>query len=133
SVVPKLTLITGGSYGAGNYALCGKAFDPRFIFAWPGAQYAVMGGNQAAGTLLDIQVQALKRAGKEPDAEELAALRDKVKASYDEQTDIRYAAARLWVDAIVRPEETRAALLTAVAVATRHDDGKPFKTGVLQV
>jgi acetyl-CoA carboxylase carboxyltransferase component len=133
SVVPKLTLITGGSYGAGNYALCGKAFDPRFILAWPTAQYAVMGGNQAAGVLLDIQVQALKRAGKEPDAEELAALRDRVKASYDEQTDIRYAAARLWVDAIVRPEETRAALLTAMAVATRFDEGRPFKTGVFQV
>jgi 3-methylcrotonyl-CoA carboxylase beta subunit len=133
SVVPKLTLIAGGSYGAGNYALCGKAFDPRFIFAWPSAQYAVMGGNQAAGVLLDIQVQALKRGGKEPDADELAALRDKVKASYEEQTDIRYAAARLWVDAIVKPEETRAALLTALAVATRYDEGKPFKTGVLQV
>ncbi|VTR94895.1 methylcrotonoyl- carboxylase : Acetyl-CoA carboxylase, carboxyltransferase component (Subunits alpha and beta) OS=Singulisphaera acidiphila (strain ATCC BAA-1392 / DSM 18658 / VKM B-2454 / MOB10) GN=Sinac_6119 PE=4 SV=1: Carboxyl_trans [Gemmata massiliana] len=133
SVVPKLTLITGGSYGAGNYALCGKAFDPRFILAWPTAQYAVMGGNQAASTLLDVQVQALKRAGKDPDADELAALRDKVKASYDEQTDIRYAAARLWVDAIVQPENTRAALLTALAVATRIDEGKPFKTGVLQV
>jgi len=133
SVVPKVTLITGGSYGAGNYALCGKAFDPRFIFAWPSAKYAVMGGDQAAGTLLDIQVQALKRAGKEPDAAELAALRDKVKASYDEQTDVRYAAARLWVDAIVPPEQSRAALLTAIAVATRHDDGRPFKTGVLQV
>lgn len=133
SVVPKLTLITGGSYGAGNYALCGKAFDPRFIFAWPSARYAVMGGNQAASTLLDIQVQALKRAGKEPDAAELAELRDRVKADYDEQTDIRYAAARLWVDAIVQPEETRAALLTALAVVTRHDDGRPFKTGVLQV
>lgn len=133
SVVPKLTLITGGSYGAGNYALCGKAFDPRFIFAWPTAQYAVMGGNQAAGVLLDIQVQALKRTGKEPDAEELAALRDRVKSSYDEQTDIRFAAARLWVDAIVPPEHTRAALLTALAVATRFDGGKPFKTGVLQV
>jgi 3-methylcrotonyl-CoA carboxylase beta subunit len=133
SVVPKLTLITGGSYGAGNYALCGKAFDPRFIFAWPTAQYAVMGGNQAAGTLLDVQVQALKRAGKEPDAEELATLRDRVKAAYDEQTDIRYAAARLWVDAIVPPEHTRGASLTALAVATRYDDGRPFKTGVFQV
>ncbi len=75
---------------------------PAFIFAWPTAQYAVMGGNQAAGTLLDVRVQALKRAGKEPDANELAELRDKVKASYEEQTDIRYAAARLWVDAIVQ-------------------------------
>ena len=133
SVVPKVTLITGGSFGAGNYALCGKAFDPRFILAWPTAKYAVMGGDQAAGTLLDVQVQALKRQGKEPDADELAALRDKVKASYDEQTDIRYAAARLWVDAIVQPEDSRAALLTAVEVATRHDSGRAFKTGVLQV
>jgi acetyl-CoA carboxylase carboxyltransferase component len=78
-------------------------------------------------------VQALKRSGKVPDADELAELRDKVKASYDEQTDICYAAARLWVDAIIQPEATRGALLTALAVATRHDDGKPFKTGVLQV
>ncbi len=133
SVVPKLTLITGGSYGAGNYALCGKAFDPRFIVAWPTAKYAVMGGDQAASTLLDIQVQALKRQGKEPEAGELAELRDKVKASYEEQTDVRYAAARLWVDAIIQPEDTRTALLTALSVATRFDDGKPFKTGVFQV
>jgi len=133
SVVPKITLITGGSYGAGNYALCGKAFDPRFIFAWPQAQYAVMGGNQAASTLLDVQIQALKRAGKEPDAAELEELRSTVKASYDEQTDIRYAAARLWVDAIISPAESRAALLEAIAVSTRHDDGREFKTGVFQV
>jgi len=133
SVVPKLTVITGGSFGAGNYALCGKAFDPRMIFAWPNARYAVMGGDQAANTLLDIQILALKREGKTPDAAELEALRDQVKASYDEKTDVRYAAARLWVDRIVRPSETRAALLSALAVATRHDDGRPFKTGVLQV
>jgi acetyl-CoA carboxylase carboxyltransferase component len=131
--VPKVTLITGGSFGAGNYALCGKAFDPRLIFAWPTAQYAVMGGNQAAGTLLDIQVQALKRAGKEPDAVELAELRDKVTASYEEKTDIRYGAARLWVDAIVRPEDSRKAFLTAMEVVTRYDDGRPFKVGVFQV
>jgi acetyl-CoA carboxylase carboxyltransferase component len=133
SVVPKITLILGGSFGAGNYALCGKAFDPRFIFAWPSARYAVMGGDQAASTLLEVQVQALKRAGHEPDAAELEELRQKVKASYDEQTDIRYAAARLWVDAIVPPERTRDVLLTALDVATRHDDGREFKTGVLQV
>ncbi|HEV3384701.1 MAG TPA: carboxyl transferase domain-containing protein, partial [Gemmata sp.] len=133
SVVPKLTIITGGSFGAGNYALCGKAFDPRFIMAWPTAKYAVMGGDQAAGTLLDIQLSALKRIGKAPDADELAALRDKVKASYEEQTDVRYAAARLWVDAIIAPAETRRALLAALSVATRYDDGKQFKTGVLQV
>jgi acetyl-CoA carboxylase carboxyltransferase component len=133
SVVPKLTLIVGGSFGAGNYALCGKAFDPRFIVAWPNAKYAVMGGEQAAGTLLDVQIAALKRAGKTPDAEELAELRDKVKASYEEQTDVRYAAARLWVDAIVSPSETRSTLITLLSVATRFDDGRPFKTGVLQV
>lgn len=133
SVVPKLTVILGGSYGAGNYALCGKAFDPRFIFAWPTAQYAVMGGEQAAGTLLDIQISALRRAGHEPDAAELAELRRKIEASYHEQTDIRYGAARLWVDAILAPESTRAALLTALSVALRHDDQRAFRTGVLQV
>jgi 3-methylcrotonyl-CoA carboxylase beta subunit len=133
SVVPKITLIMGGSYGAGNYALCGKAFDPRFIFAWPTAHYAVMGGDQAASTLLEVQVQALKRAGHEPDAKELDELRQKVAAAYEEQADIRYAAARLWVDAIIPPEKTRTTLLTALEVATRHDDGREFKTGVLQV
>jgi 3-methylcrotonyl-CoA carboxylase beta subunit len=133
SVVPKVTVILGGSYGAGNYALCGKAFDPRFIFAWPTARYAVMGGEQAASTLLDITVSALKRSGHEPDAVELDELRKKVEASYDEQTDVRYAAARLWVDKIIDPAETRDALLLALEVATRHDEGKPFKTGVLQV
>jgi acetyl-CoA carboxylase carboxyltransferase component len=133
SVVPKLTVILGGSFGAGNYALCGKAFDPRFIMAWPTAQYAVMGGEQAASTLLDITVSALRRGGHEPDAAELEELRRKVEASYQEQTDVRYAAARLWVDRIIDPAETRDALLTALEVATRYDDGRPFKTGVLQV
>jgi acetyl-CoA carboxylase carboxyltransferase component len=133
SVVPKITLILGGSFGAGNYALCGKAFDPRFLFAWPSARYAVMGGEQAASTLLEITVGALRRQGHEPDAAELEELRRKVEASYGEQTDIRYGAARLWVDAILDPAQSRAALLTALEVATRHDDGLPFKTGVLQV
>ena len=133
SVVPKITVILGGSYGAGNYALCGKAFDPRFIFAWPTARYAVMGGEQAATTLLDITISALKRGGHEPDAQELAELRRKVEASYHEQTDIRYAAARLWVDAIIEPAQTRSALLTALTVALRYDDGRTFKMGVLQV
>ncbi|HLW66225.1 MAG TPA: acyl-CoA carboxylase subunit beta [Gemmataceae bacterium] len=133
SVVPKITVILGGSFGAGNYALCGKAFDPRFMFAWPSAKYAVMGGDQAAGTLLDITVQALKRTGHEPDAKELQELQEKIKASYDEQTDIRYAAARLWVDRIIQPEETRSALLVALEVATRFDSGLEFRTGVLQV
>jgi acetyl-CoA carboxylase carboxyltransferase component len=133
SVVPKITVILGGSFGAGNYALCGKAFDPRFLFAWPTARYAVMGGEQAASTLLDITVSALRRAGHEPDANELEELRRKVEAGYEEQTDVRYAAARLWVDEILAPEETRDALLLALEIATRYDDGRPFKTGVLQV
>ncbi len=119
SVVPKLTLILGGSFGAGNYAMCGKAFDPRFIFAWPTARYAVMGGEQAASTLLEITINALKRGGHTPDADELEELRRKVEAGYQEQTDVRYAAARLWVDAILDPVESRSALLTALAVATR--------------
>src|SRR5205823_5392063 len=88
SVVPKLTLILGGSFGAGNYALCGKAFDPRFIFAWPTARYAVMGGEQAASTLLEITVNALKRGGKTLEAEEIEALRRKVEAGYQAQTDV---------------------------------------------
>jgi 3-methylcrotonyl-CoA carboxylase beta subunit len=133
SVVPKITVILGGSFGAGNYALCGKAFDPRFLFAWPTARYAVMGGEQAASTLLEISVNALRRGSHEPDAAELEELRRKVEASYDQQTDVRYAAARLWVDAILNPARTRETLLAALAVATRHDDGRPFKTGVLQV
>jgi acetyl-CoA carboxylase carboxyltransferase component len=133
SVVPKITVILGGSFGAGNYALCGKAFDPRFIFAWPTAKYAVMGGEQAASTLLDITVSALTRQGHKPDGEELAALRQKVEASYEEQTDVRYAAARLWVDKIIEPAQTRTALLVALATAIRYDDGRAFKTGVLQV
>jgi acetyl-CoA carboxylase carboxyltransferase component len=133
SVVPKITLILGGSFGAGNYALCGKAFDPRFIFAWPTARYAVMGADQAATTLLEVQVSALRRAGHEPDADEMEELRRKVEASYQEQTDVRYAAARLWVDAILEPAQSRQALLLALEVATRHDDGRHFCTGVLQV
>ncbi|MCI0381380.1 MAG: acyl-CoA carboxylase subunit beta, partial [Gemmataceae bacterium] len=122
SVVPKLTVILGGSFGAGNYALCGKAFDPRFVFAWPSAKYAVMGGEQAASTLLDITVSALKRQGHDPDAAELDELRRKVEASYQEQTDVRYAAARLWIEKIIEPAQTRSVLLEALAVATRHDD-----------
>ncbi len=133
SVVPKLTVILGGSFGAGNYALCGKGFDPRFIFAWPTARYAVMGPDQAASTLLDITVGALKRGGHTPDDIEMENLRSKIEASYTEQMDIRYAAARLWVDGILDPLETRQTLLLALEIATRHDDGREFRTGVLQV
>ncbi|MFO0878127.1 MAG: acyl-CoA carboxylase subunit beta [Gemmataceae bacterium] len=133
SVVPKLTVILGGSFGAGNYALCGKAFDPRFLFAWPTARYAVMGADQAASTLLDITVNNLRRAGHVPEMEEMEELRRRVARSYEEQTDIRYAAARLWVDRILDPAETREALLLSLELATRFDEGKEFRTGVLQV
>ena len=133
SRVPKLTVITGGSYGAGNYGMCGKAFDPQMIFAWPNARYAVMGGKQAAKTLLDINIAALKRAGKEPDTEELEALRTQVTDAYDTSTDIRYAAARLWVDGIVEPSETRQLLIDSLDIVTRQNDEKEFQLGVLQV
>ena len=133
SRVPKLTVITGGSYGAGNYALCGKAFDPRFIFAWPTARYAVMGSSQAAKTLLDINISAMKRNGQQPDAEELEQLRSQTVASYEEQTEIRYAAARGWVDEIIEPAETRSVLIRSLEIATRHAEDEPFRTGVFQV
>ena len=133
SRVPKITVITGGSFGAGNYALCGKAFDPRFIFAWPQARCAVMGAGQATSTLLDVTVRSMQRTGKELDAEELAALRDKISSSYEEQTDIRYAAARGWVDRIIHPENTRQELSRALRVVTRSVAEIPFQLGVFQV
>ncbi|MBW3598625.1 MAG: acyl-CoA carboxylase subunit beta [Planctomycetes bacterium] len=133
SRVPKITVLIGGSFGAGNYALCGKAFDPRFIFAWPHARCAVMGGAQATSTLLDITVKSLERQGHAVDAAELAALRDKVKADYDRQADVRYAAARGWVDAIIDPAHTRDALVAALEIATRHAAEEPFRVGVYQV
>ena len=133
SVVPKITVITGGSYGAGNYAMCGKAFDPRFIFAWPNARYAVMGGKQAAQTILDINIAAMKRAGQEPDAEELEALRQKVTEAYDTSTDIRYAGGRLWVDGIIDPSDTRKVLIQSLESVTLYAEPEPFRTGVYQV
>jgi acetyl-CoA carboxylase carboxyltransferase component len=133
SRVPKLTILTGGSYGAGNYALCGKAFDPRFIYAWPTARCAVMGPAQATKTLLDVMVSSLKKQGREPDANELESLREQVAADYERQTDVRYAAARLWVDAILDPAQTRGVLIESLAVATRHASEEPFRVGVYQV
>ncbi len=129
STVPKITVVIGGSYGAGNYALCGKAFDPRFIFAWPGAKYAVMGAAQASGVVYNI----LARSAAERSEAELAALREKVKRDYTEQTDIRFGAARGWVDAIIQPDTTRDVLLQALAFATRPAPQARFHTGVLQV
>lgn len=133
SVVPKITLIVGHSFGAGHYALCGRAFDPRFVFAWPGARYAVMGGTQAAKTMLDIQVAALRRQGQEVDDAAIQALAGELKARYDRETDIRYAAARLWIDAIVDPVETRDLLINAFDIVTRVRDVNPLRVGVFQV
>jgi 3-methylcrotonyl-CoA carboxylase beta subunit len=133
SRVPKLTLITGGSFGAGNYALCGKAFDPRFIFAWPHARCAVMGAQQATNTLLDVMVASMKKQGHAVDAAELEQLRTQVSGDYERQTDVRYAAARLWVDAIIQPAETRATLIQALEVVTRNPTVEPYRLGVFQV
>jgi 3-methylcrotonyl-CoA carboxylase beta subunit len=132
SVVPKITVVIGGSFGAGNYALCGKAYDPRFIVAWPNARYAVMGAAQASDTVFSVLKKARERDGK-ASAEELEELRAKVKATYEEQTDIRYGAARGWVDAIIQPHETRETLLQLLQYVSRPAPHAPFHTGVIQV
>ncbi len=133
SIVPKITLVVGHSFGAGNYALCGKAFDPRFIFAWPAARYAVMGAQQAARTMLDVNLATLRRQGKAVDDAELGAMARELRERYDRETDIRYAAARLWVDAIVDPVNTREVLSLALDVAVRQRDAVALGTGVFQV
>ena len=133
SVVPKITIIVGNSYGAGNYAMCGKAYDPRFIYAWPSAKIAVMGGDQAAKTLLQIQVSAMKAKGKEVTAEEEKAQLDKIKHSYERQTSPYYAAARLWVDDIIDPKDTRQLIAEGISAANHNADMGNFTTGVFQV
>ena len=132
SVVPKITVIVGGSFGAGHYAMCGKAFDPRFVFAWPTARYAVMSGDSAAGTLVEIKVRQLERGGKQLSEEEKKELHESVKRTYDEQTDPRYGAARLWIDRIIDPVETRDAITQALEAAALNPDVPEFKVGVLQ-
>jgi len=132
SVVPKITVICGGSFGAGNYAMCGKAYDPRFMFAWPTARFAVMSGDAAASTLVEIKLKQLERAGKKVDEKLKKELYDSVRATYEHQTDPRYAAARLWVDAIIDPAHTRDAIIWALEAAALNPDIREFKTGVLQ-
>ncbi len=133
SVVPKITIIIGNSYGAGNYAMCGKAYDPRFIYAWPSAKIAVMGGEQAAKTLLQIQVATLKAKGKIVEPEEEKKLLATIIERYQKQTMVYYAAARLWVDAIIDPADTRMLISEAIAAANHNNKIEEFKTGVLQV
>jgi len=132
SVVPKITVIIGGSFGAGHYAMCGKAYDPRFVFAWPTARYAVMSGAAAAGTLVEIKIKQLERGGKKLSEQERQELSNSVKATYDHQSDPRYGAARLWIDKIIDPMETRHALVTALEAAALNPEIKEFKVGVLQ-
>jgi 3-methylcrotonyl-CoA carboxylase beta subunit len=132
SVVPKITVIVGGSFGAGHYAMCGKAYDPRFLFAWPSAKYAVMSGASAAGTLVEIKIKQLERGGKKLSEEDRKKLFDEVKATYDEQTDPRYGAARLWIDEIIDPVETREAIITALEAAALNPEVPKFSVGVLQ-
>jgi 3-methylcrotonyl-CoA carboxylase beta subunit len=133
SVVPKITIIIGNSYGAGNYAMCGKAYDPRFIYAWPNARIAVMGGEQAAKTLLQIQVASLKAKGEIISPEVETKLLNEIKDRYERQTSPFYAAARLWVDAIIDPADSRKLISEAIHAADQNPAMEDFKTGVFQV
>ncbi len=128
--VPKISVILGGSFGAGHYAMCGKAYDPRFLFAWPSARYAVMGGAQAAGTLADLRVMQLEKSGKKLSKNEIAELRKDVEQRYATALDPRYAAARLWTDKILEPSKTREALILALEVAALNPEVPELRTGV---
>ena len=132
SVVPKITVIVGGSFGAGHYAMCGKAYDPRFIFAWPTARYAVMSGASAANTLVEVRVKQMERGGKHLSEEEKKRVYEEIKSTYDAQADPRYGAARMWVDAIIDPAETRSILMTALEACALNPEVPRFNPGVLQ-
>jgi acetyl-CoA carboxylase carboxyltransferase component len=134
SVVPKITFIIGNSYGAGNYAMCGKAYDPRLIFAWPTAQVAVMGGKQASETLLSIKIQQMAtRSGKEIPKAEQAAMLKEISDRYEAQLDPLYAAGRLWIDGIVDPLDTRKIISRGIEMANNNPDIPKFNPGVIQV
>jgi acetyl-CoA carboxylase carboxyltransferase component len=132
SVVPKIAVIVGGSFGAGHYAMCGKAYDPRFLFAWPTARYAVMSGASAAATLAEVRAKQLERNGKKLSDSEKAAIHDQIRADYDAQADPRYGAARLWIDAIIDPARTRDVLIAALETCALNPDAPRFNPGVLQ-
>ncbi len=132
SVVPKISVIIGGSFGAGHYAMCGKAYDPRFLFAWPTAKYSVMSGESAAGTLVEIKIKQLERGGKKLSEEERKELYETTRAAYNQQMDPRYGAARLWIDRIIDPMETRDAITRALEAAALNPDVPEFSVGVLQ-
>jgi acetyl-CoA carboxylase carboxyltransferase component len=132
SVVPKITVIVGGSFGAGHYAMCGKAYDPRFLFAWPTARYAVMSGASAAITLAEVRARQLERSGKVLSEAEKAAIHNEIRADYDAQADPRYGAARLWIDAIIDPARTRDVLIAALEACALNPEVPRFNPGVLQ-
>jgi acetyl-CoA carboxylase carboxyltransferase component len=132
SVVPKITVIVGGSFGAGHYAMCGKAYDPRFLFAWPTARYAVMSGASAANTLAEVRAKQMERGGKVLSDAERTALHEEIRATYDEQADPRYGAARLWIDAILDPAKTRDVLIEALEACALNPEVPRFNPGVLQ-
>ena len=132
SVVPKITVIVGGSFGAGHYAMCGKAYDPRFLFAWPTARYAVMSGASAAATLAEVRAKQLERGGKTLTEAEKAAIYEEIRAAYDAQADPRYGAARLWIDAIIDPALTRPILIQALEACALNPNVPRFNPGVLQ-
>lgn len=132
SIVPKITVILGGSFGAGHYAMCGKAYDPRFVFAWPTAKYAVMSGDSAASTLVEIKIRQLERGGKQLSEQDKKELYESVKQTYDEQMDPRYGAARLWIDKILDPVETRDSITATLEAAALNPEVPEFKVGVLQ-
>jgi 3-methylcrotonyl-CoA carboxylase beta subunit len=132
SVVPKISVIVGGSFGAGHYAMCGKAYDPRFLFAWPTARYAVMSGASAANTLAEVRARQMERGGKVLSDAEKKALYDEIKSTYDAQADPRYGAARLWIDAIIDPAKTREVLITALEACALNPDVPRFNPGILQ-
>ncbi|HEX5138395.1 MAG TPA: acyl-CoA carboxylase subunit beta [Planctomycetota bacterium] len=132
SVVPKITVILGGSFGAGHYAMCGKAYDPAFIAAWPQARYCVMGPEQAAGTITEVRAASMKRRGETVDEAELQAFYKEVREKYERETDPLYAASRLWIDALIDPRETRRFLSVALACAAHRTDLEPLRTGVFQ-
>jgi 3-methylcrotonyl-CoA carboxylase beta subunit len=132
SVVPKITVIVGGSFGAGHYAMCGKAYDPRFLFAWPTARYAVMSGASAASTLAEVRAKQMERGGDVLSDAKRKALYDEIKATYDAQADPRYGAARLWIDAIIDPAKTRDVLMTALEACALNPEVPKFNPGILQ-
>ena len=132
SVVPKFTVVVGNSYGAGNYAMCGKAYDPRLIVAWPSAEIAVMGGGAAAKVLLQIEVASLKSKGEKITKEQENQLYNSIKSKYDKQVSPYYASARLWVDAIIDPAETRKVISLGIEMANHNSSDEKYNVGVIQ-